>query len=105
MIEINGKEYPLWSQFVERKEKWIGGTLQDFGDSIDRTFGFSSASTKITDITLKPNGTDSAFFCIEGKDFGSGFDTQYGGISGFQEPGWLAFSGYGSQKFRIKEKE
>ena len=33
MIEINGREYPLWSKFVERKAEWIGGVLEDFGDN------------------------------------------------------------------------
>ena len=31
-MEINGKVYPLWSQFVEKKQEWVGGTLQDEGD-------------------------------------------------------------------------
>jgi len=108
MIEINGKVYPLWNQFIDQKEKWIGGVLEDFGDSMDRAMfnlDKSDLTTEITDITLVPNGTDSAFFSIEGKDFGCGFDVQYGGIPGSQEPGWLTFSGYGGHKFRIKEKE
>jgi hypothetical protein len=29
---INGKEYPMWSEFLEHKNEWIGGTLHDFGD-------------------------------------------------------------------------
>jgi len=35
-MNVNGKEYPLWGQFVERKEEWIGGLLLDEGDSMDR---------------------------------------------------------------------
>ncbi len=27
MLEVYGREYPLWSQFVERKTEWIGGHL------------------------------------------------------------------------------
>ena len=29
MIEVNGKVYPLWGQFIERKDEWIGGILED----------------------------------------------------------------------------
>ena len=39
MITIEGKEYPLWSQFVEKKEEWIGG--------------FGEAQTEIIDIKLE----------------------------------------------------
>ena len=42
MKEINGREYPLWEQFVEKQSKWIGGTLQDFGDLMDRAIGLST---------------------------------------------------------------
>ena len=33
-MEVNGKEYPLWSQFIERKGEWIGGILSDLVDGI-----------------------------------------------------------------------
>ena len=100
---INGKEYPLWSQFVERQKEWVGGVLQDFGDSFDRgVFGQEDAETEITGITLTANGDDSAFFSIEGKDFGCGFDVEYGGITA-GEKGWLTFRGYGGHKWRIKK--
>lgn len=105
MITINGKSYPLWSQFVERKGEWIGGTLEDFGDSMDRRLGAKPAATEITDITLKANG-DSAFFSVDGEDFGCGFDVQYGGVScSPQEPGWVGFSGYMGHSWRIKQRE
>lgn len=106
-IVINGKTYPLWSQFVNDKQKWIGGELQDFGDTMDRTiFKFSGMTTKIKDITLKPNGTDSAYFSIVGEDFNCAFDVQYGGIIGVAgEKEYLTFSGYGGHEFRIKEKK
>jgi hypothetical protein len=93
MEPVNGKEYPLWGQFVDKKDEWIGGVLEDFGDS-----------TEITDITLVPNGEEDAFFEIEGKGFSCGFSTSVGGIGGDQEEPWLTFSGYGGQKFRIKKK-
>lgn len=102
---VNGKAYPLWDQFIRGKSKWIGGIIEDFGDSMDRAlFGAEETNntTKITDITLEPNGKDSAFFEIKGESFCCGFDVHYGGISGNQESGWLTFSGYGGHTFRIK---
>jgi len=111
MIKVNGKEYPLWSQFVENKEKWIGGTLDDSGDFIDRAIGLTSENslqTEITDIELIPNGEDSAFFQVVGKDFTCGFDVGSGGMSGGSggEDGyWVTFSGYGGHEWRIKAHE
>ena len=105
-MKINGKSYPLWSQFVERKSEWVGGILQDKGDNMDRTLGLTNGgwiSTKITDISLKPNGKDSAMFEVEGRDFSCGFDTQYGGISA-GENGWITFNGYGGHEWRIKKE-
>lgn len=106
MIEINGKQYPLWSQFVERKHEWIGGLLQDQGDRMDMALGLVDggwASTEITDITLTPNGPEHAFFSVHGKDFTCGFSTSVGGVIG-GEKGWLTFSGYGGHTWRIKGK-
>ncbi len=104
-ININGKFYPLWSQFVNGKSKWIGGILQDFGDSMDRAIsGIDSMETKIVDITLTENGDDSAAFSVVGEDFTCMFDVGYGGIIA-GEKGYITFSGYGGFEFRIKEKE
>ena len=53
MITINGKQYPLWSQFVEQKDRWIGGVLEelDSHDPVDKMFGCDKGGiTKITDI-------------------------------------------------------
>ena len=72
---INGKNYPLWGQFVDRKNEWVGGKL------INRDMGLK-AETIITDIELVPNGQDSAFFRVCGEDFNFGFDVRYGGVSG-----------------------
>lgn len=104
MIEINGKTYPLWSQFVERKDEWIGGVLEDKGDSLDRALGSESGSTEIVDIELRANGDESALFSIVGKDFSCAFDVQSGGVTA-GEDGWLTFCGYGGHVFRIKKKE
>ena len=100
-LTINGKEYPLWSQFVEGKEKFIDGVLEDFGDSIDIAMGYKGGTTIIKDIMLEPNGDDSAMFNVIGEDFSCGFNVQHGGITD-GEKGWITFSGYGGYKWRIK---
>jgi hypothetical protein len=105
MKEINGRTYPLWEQFVERQSEWVGGTLQDFGDSMDKAIGLSDSngmSTTILGIELFPNGKDSAFFNVIGKQFDCGFDTESGGI-GIGEEGWITFHGYGGHSWRIKK--
>lgn len=101
-MEINGKTYPMWEQFVEKQQEWIGGTLEDSGDSMDKAMGLGGMSTIITSIELKPNGETSAFFSVEGKDFGCGFDVRSGGITAGEE-GWITFSGYGGHTWRIKQ--
>lgn len=105
---INGREYPLWSQFVENQHKWVGGILEDFGDSFDSMINpnHEKMSTKITSINLLPNGDDSAFFEVIGEDFSCGFDVKYGGIGGGEtNSGWLTFNGYGGHTWRIKQPE
>ena len=90
---VNGREYPMWSQFIERKEEHIGKDLEEFeGDEM--------SSTKITDLTLLPNGNDSAMFTVEGEDFSCGFDVRNGGIAAGEE-GCLTFQSVGGLKFRI----
>ena len=90
---VNGREYPLWSQFIEGKKQFIGKTL------VDKEI--SEYSTEVVDITLEPNGETSAFFSIVGKDFSCGFDVRFGGINSNGD-GLISFSGYGSQEFYIK---
>ena len=100
-MEVNGKSYPMWGQFVEKQNEFIGGTLQDFGDSMDRAMGLGRMETKITKIELRPNGEDSAYFGVEGEKFSCGFDVKYGGITSGEE-GWLTLSGYMGHKWRFK---
>ena len=106
-MKVNGKHYPLWGQFIERKDEWIGGTLQDFGDGMDVALGYGGKTGTITDITLRPNGNDSAFFSVDAEDWGCGFDVGHGGVSGNpeNEDGWIYFSGYGGHRWRIKSKD
>ena len=105
MIEINGRTYPLWSQFVERKKEWIGGVLEETsGDHMDKILGLAvGGSTEIIDIELRPNGKETAFFEIVGKEFSCGFSTEVGGIIAGEE-GFITFSGYGGHTFRIKKR-
>lgn len=104
-MEVNGKHYPLWGQFVKGKNKWIGGILEDFGDSLDKTLGYKGMKCIITDIELIPNGKDSAFFSVVGDLFSCGFDVKTGGVSGKGDEGWITFGGYLNHVWRIKPKE
>lgn len=107
MIEINGRVFPLWDQFIEKQAEWIGGTLQDFGDPMDRAMGIAGPegmSTTILGIELRANGKDSASFNVNGKDFSCGGDVHYLGISAGEE-GWITFHGYGGHSWRIKQPE
>ena len=102
-IMINGKVYPLWSTFVEQKDQWIGGILQD----TDTNYGLKAPETKITDITLIPNGDDSAFFEVHGEDYTCGFDVKHGAIDGNPDTnelldGWIYLNGYSGMEFKIK---
>lgn len=108
---VNGRHYPLWQQFVDRKSEWIGGTLQE----IDQILG-EGPLCEITDISLEPSDEDSAFFQIHGKtlkfwegyvtgtEYNCGADVRYFGIGGDQEAPWLTFSTQWGDKFRIKRK-
>lgn len=102
---VNGKHYPMWSQFIQNKNEWIGGTLEDFGDAMDRALtGEESMQTKIKDITLEPNGPDSAMFSVIGEDFDCGADVKHLGITGGEEP-WLTLSGFMGHTWRFKKPE
>lgn len=103
-MKVNGKEYTFWGQFVKQQQDWIGGVLEDSGDSMDKAMGLGNMTTEITGIVLRPNGEDSAYFEVEGKDFGCGFGVEYGGVTG-GEKGWITFSGYMGHEWRIKQPE
>jgi len=102
-IVVNGKTYPMWQQFVQRKDEWIGGILEDFGDLMDQAMGYEGYVKKITDIRLEPNGETSAMFSVESDEFNCGFDVEYGGVAAGEE-GWLTFSGPMGHSWRIKQK-
>jgi hypothetical protein len=101
MITIDGKSYPLWSQFVEKKSEWIGGILEEIGDQFCK-----GSTTEITDITLEKDEDwgNVVVFTVHGKDFDCGFNIEYAGIDASNIVGnWIAFHGYGDFNFRIKQ--
>ena len=103
---INGRKYTLWNQFVDKKNEYIGGILEDHDN--DPLCKPGIGKTVITDIRLEPNGESSAYFSVDGKDFGCGFDVRVGGIDGsFSDAknGWIGFRGYGGHQWRIQRKE
>lgn len=104
-MEVNGKIYPMWGGLVERSKDYEGGTLKDFGDSMDRRFGMEPQTTTIKSIQLVENGKDSAMLCIVGEEFECSGDVEFIGITGETEKGWLTFSGYSGHKFSITSKE
>ena len=94
----------MWRDFVKKKNQFIGRTLTDYGDSMDRSLGCKPKSTVITDINLNPNGDDSMFFSIVGKDFTCGFDVSCGGLSCLSTKDALKFVGYNNHNFEIQHK-
>lgn len=105
---VNGKHYPMWQQFIDKKEEWIGGKLIDRGDIFDVMHGMADpddpAVTVIKDIRLKPNGKDGAFFQVEGEDFTCGGSVEYLGISGgIEVENGICLAGYGGHKWIIQK--
>lgn len=110
------KRYQLWSQFVDRKDEWIGGMLHEMQqsfpklemhDTLPSSQSKAAKETEIVDIRLEPNGDDSAMFIIDGKDYSCGFDVHHGGIhvaNGKDDDSWLVFSGYGDHIFKIRKR-
>jgi len=99
MDAVNGKTYPMWGQFVDKKAEWIGGKLQE----IDNIFGEADV-TEITDVTLEPNGEESAILTFHGKDYGCGYDVKYSGIGGEHTAGWLTVSSTWGDRYRVKRR-
>jgi len=102
-MEVNGTFYPMWGTFIKNKDQFIGGILGEYDNSYEHGY----EETIITDITLEPNGKDSAFFTVVGKDFSCGFDVRYGGVSGSVKNNskWITFNGYMGHTWKIKGKE
>lgn len=103
---VNGRNYKLWGQIIERKDEWIGGRLVEF----DGDWSGDFVETVITDIRLVPNGSDSAWFEVVGENFSCGFDARSGGVDcgsgSIKHPdNCLPFYGMGGLRFRIFRKE
>lgn len=79
---INGKEYSLWPQFIDNKNEWVGGILEELQDSFPQIGNDESSTTEIVDIKFSANGKDSAYFEVIGKDYSCGGDVQYLGVVG-----------------------
>ena len=103
--KINGKYYHMWEEFVDKKDEWIGGILEDQDDDpFIRPQSQRERQGKITDIRLEPNGEDSAAFFVDSEKGSCGFDVKVGGIDGHNcVNGWTAFSGYGGHRWRIRK--
>lgn len=105
-MEVNGKFYSMWGGIIKNKEKWIGGKLSETcDDRMLNSFG-ETVIDEITDITLKPNGDDSAYFEVHVKHGRNcGFDVAYGRIDGRNSnDGWLGFRSVYGDPFKIKER-
>lgn len=92
----------MWQELVAQKDKWVGGRLIDYGDSMDRRMFASElpAETKIVDMKLT-----NEYFEVNGEKFSCGGARSILGItahSQFEVPeGGLAFSGYGGHEWHI----
>ena len=94
----------MWQRLVDKKDEWIGGTLVDCGDDMDRAWGLSAPNgtgerTLIVDFKL----TDDEFNVI-GEEFTCGGGRQHVGLSPYETPGdenTLTFRGYGNHQFYL----
>jgi hypothetical protein len=101
-IKLDANSYPVWRQFEEKQNMFIGGVLEDFGDTLVRQNGATSMQTKILGIKLEANGKDSAFFSVIGENFSCGFDVSVGEISDVDKE-WITFRGVLEHIWRIKK--
>lgn len=96
-MEVNGRYYPMWGDFVKKKKKFIGGKLTEYSS-------YGNPETTIKDITLTANGDDSAWFQVTGEDFRCGFDVQHGCLDpNVDGVGGVGFSGTYGPHFRVQE--
>jgi hypothetical protein len=93
----------MWKELIEHKEKWIGGLLIDYGDSMDKQMTKKEkipAKTIITDMVL----TDDTFKVV-GVDFTCMGSREHLGMTDnpqFELPeGGLAFKGYDGHEWHI----
>lgn len=89
----------IWEQFVQQKNKWIGGTVVDLDTDEPHP------PTEITDIVFlkPPNQFGCVWFEVIGKEYSCGFNTEYGGIKGWwkhQDFDMVLGTAYGSFAIR-----
>jgi len=92
---VNGKFYPMWQDFVDKQGRFKGWLLLDEDDSFE-----PCVSTFVVGISLRPNGETSAFFEIEGEDYGCGADVSHLGMNA-AEGGGFRFYGYGGHTWTM----
>lgn len=83
------RKFPLWDQFIDRKDEWIGGKLTEDGES-----------TPIKDIQMNQVG-DGYVFSIVGEDWTDEFNVDYGGVSACGIPNSIGFYCMGGLSFTI----
>ena len=97
----------IFKGLVANKDKYRGGEMKDYGDSMDRRMvssGMINASVPmeatITNISIRKN-----YFSVDGEPFGCGGDMNYLHVThnpGFElESGGMAFVGYGGHEWHI----
>jgi len=90
----------MWQDLVDKEEKYIGGKLIEYPDSIGKALGYKIEETTITGFSL----TDE-WFEVKGKDFNCGGSREHLGVMNNQKEKGLVISGFGGQLFQIIEKE
>lgn len=88
--------HTFWTDLVDNKDNFIGGTLSEYGLTIN--------TTPIVDIKLTPND-GSTTLTIVGEDFECIFDTKQWGLFGAQtfNKDYMKFTGYGGKVFSIEK--
>lgn len=89
----------MWQDLIDQKDKWIGGKIIDYGDSMDKLLmgdKYKPMETEIVDFDL----TDETIEFI-GVDFPVKYNREYIGLSSIRVEGGLAFSGYGGHRIDI----
>jgi len=90
----------MWQHIKDHEGEWVGGTLRDYGDSMDRAImGGAPMETTITGIEL-----DDHWFGVKGKDFSCGGARSVLGIGAPSFPmddNSLCMIGYGGHEWHI----
>lgn len=85
------RHYPLWQQFVDRQDEWIGGILTDED---------AGESTTIKSIHIDREDTYDAFR-VEGDGWGCAFNVEFGGVVPSGMKNTIRFYAAGGMSFTI----